>query len=83
MNQGIQRRLGRAETAVSEQRERMRARVERVVLRMGAELSAAEIDDLAGRLVGTPARIRALRQAGLADDRILERLEHQIDGGEP
>jgi hypothetical protein len=79
MNQGMQRRLDRVETTVSEQRQRMRARVEAVAQRMGATLSASEMEEIADRHMGTPARIQAWHRAGLTDVQILERLTPEVE----
>jgi hypothetical protein len=81
MTQSQRRRLDRLEVVVSEQRRLMRERVERVAQRLGATLTASEMDDVAARHMRTPARIQAWRRAGLTDVQILERLERGLGGG--
>jgi hypothetical protein len=61
----------------------MRERLGRVAQRMGAALTASEMDDMATRHIGTPTRIQAWHRAGLTDVQILERLARGIDGGGP
>jgi hypothetical protein len=81
MIRNLRRRMERVELQVSEKRTLMRERVERIARRMGADLATSEIEDMAARLVGTTGRIQAWHRAGLTDVQILERLEHERDGG--
>ena len=82
MNRPIAHRVVRLEQFAESQRCPIRERIERVMLRLGVHLPPPEVEEIVTRYVGVPARVRQLRQAGLSEERIIDRLTREMTIGE-
>jgi len=76
---GLGHRLDKLELFAGHQRRLIRERIERIMHDSGARLSPAEVASIVARNVGTPARIRVLRDEGMTGEQIISRLARDVE----